>query len=221
MAVPGIIMRFAQPRPGRDEVPESSLAPPAPAPNVEAFYMFEEQDGLQPKYNTTYFLSDITPVLNDPEFYNDDVKAHSEQFASIAWEVCGFLNGRDTSEAKELSSEPHILPKPPAIGSTLVSNGGTPGPGWEQDYVDWYTTEHSAKLSLVPGWNNCRRYRHDRTYGEVDVATYYGWNYYDAENGLGGPVWQDSLTGWTIEVRKRAAKPNLRRVWKVVKTNHP
>ena len=215
-------MRVVQPHEGQGEISDSSLSPPAPCPNVEAFFSFEGRDDLKPRYNTTYFLTDITPVLNDPSYYSDDVKAHSGDFASIAWEVCAFLNGRDTSEAKELAEKPHLLPRPPAIGSTLVSNGGTPPSDGEQDYLDWYSLEHSALLSLVPGWNNCRRYRHEKTYGKTDIATFYGWNYYDKENGLGGPEWQASVdTAWTTRVRTNAAKPNLRRVWKVLRTSQP
>lgn len=219
MAIPGIIMRMAQPHDPQAKPPQSILAPPALCPNVEMFYIFVAQDDLAPRYNTTYFLSDIRPVLDSSAHYDNDVKATADHLASLAWEVCAFMHGRDTIEAKELSSQPHLLPKPPAVGSTMVSNGGTPGPGWEQDYNDWYSLEHSALLSLVPGWNNCRRYRHVKTHGETDTASYYGWNYYDAENGLGGPEWQASMTAWTEKVRGNASKPNLRRVWKVVETS--
>lgn len=221
MAVPGIIMRMAAPRASGGQTPTSNLAPPAPCPKVEAYYIFEGRDDETPKYNTAYFLSDITPVLNSSSYYEEDIKVHSGGLTSLAWEVCAFIKGRDSSEAKELSSHPHLLPTPPAIGSTVVSNGGTPSPGWEQDYEDWYNSEHSGLLSLVPGWNNCRRYRHIKTYGNMDIATVYGWNYYDAENGLGGPEWQASMTPWTKKVRGNAAKPNLRRVWKVLEVHHP
>lgn len=212
-------MRMVQPAPGQGKPPPNILAPPAPCPNVEAYYIFEEMDHDLPRFNTTYFLSDIRPVLENASFYEDDVKATEGGLATLAWEVCSYMNGRDTSEAKEMALEPHLLPKPPVIGSTVVSNGGTPKPDWVQDYVEWYNIEHSRLLSLVPGWNNCRRYSHSKTYGEADIASFYGWNFYDAENGLGGPEWQRSMTDWTKKVRIQASKPNLRRVWKVIQTH--
>lgn len=154
MAVPGLVMRMAAPLSNGGKPATSSLAPAAPCPNVQAYYIFEGRADATPRYNTAYFLSDITPVLNSSSYYEDDLKAHTGNLACVAWEVCSFINGRDSSDEKELSSHLHLLPTPPAIGSTVVSNGGTPGPGWEKDFEDWYTMEHSALLSLVPGWNN-------------------------------------------------------------------
>lgn len=209
-------MRFVQPTNG-DDVPENILAPPNPCPGVEAFYVFDRRDELSPRYNTTYFLSDITPVLNNSSFYEEDVKSHPS--VTITWEICSYVNGRDTISDGPMSHEPALLPKPPALGSTLVSNGGTPPADGVQDYIDWYNLEHSAKLSLVPGWNNCRRYAHEKGYGEPEGATFYGWNFYDEENGLEGPEWWASMTEWTERIRGNAKKPNYRRVWKVIKTS--
>ncbi|VUC26640.1 unnamed protein product [Clonostachys rosea] len=218
MAVPGIILRLTQPKDNSATLPPNDvLAPPAIVPGVEGFYIFESQDDLTPRYQTTYFISDIRPILESSSYFDEDVKRAGDQLASLGWEVASFVNGRDSAQQKEMTSEPHLLPSPPAIGSTLISNGGTPADGWDQDYNDWYNKEHSAALSLVPGWNNCRRYKHEKAYGGADYASWYGWNYYDAENGLYGPEWQASMTPWTKKVRGQGRKPNLRRIWKVIR----
>lgn len=216
--VPGIITRFVQPDDPTASLPDAVLAPPEPVPGVEAFYVTEANDDLAPKYNIVYFVKDITPILESSSYYDADVKASTAP-AKITWDVCSFLNGKDAVEAKELTKEPHVLPAPPVPGSTLVSNGFTPHVEWEQDYNDWYDQEHGHKLSLVPGWNSCRRYRHIKTYGETDVATFYGWNFYDAENGLGGPEWKASITPWTDKIRSQNRIPNLRRIWTVLRTS--
>jgi hypothetical protein len=73
--------------------------------------------------------------------------------------------------------------------------------------------------SLVPGWNENKRYRLEKSYGDVETASFYGFNFYDVENGLGGPEWKASTdTEWTQRVRSNHAKPNIRRMWKI---QHP
>ncbi|CAH0028045.1 unnamed protein product [Clonostachys rhizophaga] len=124
IAVPGIVHRLAQPKDNSAPfLPDAVLAPPGIIPGIES------QDDLTPQYNTTYFLSDIRPVLESSSYFDEDVKKNGGPLASLAWEVASFINGRDTIQQKELTSEPHLLPSPPAIGSTLVSNGGTPADG--------------------------------------------------------------------------------------------
>jgi hypothetical protein len=41
----------------------------------------------------------------------------------------------------------------------LVLNGMTPNRIAEQSFNDWYTEEHVAMLSVVPGWRSSRRFR--------------------------------------------------------------
>lgn len=213
MAVPGVLMRLSQ----ADE--------PAPTvcPNVEAVYRVTANDDGSPANNTLYSLSDITPITTSTAAYDEDVKKST---SSPAWVICAFINGRDADGVQTGDTltppltKPHVLPAPPAAGSVIVINGSTPRKDKEQDYHDWYDKEHGGKLTLVPGWNNSRRYALVKAYGidDGETANFYGFNYYDAENGLGGKEWKAGVTEWTMRIRSNAAKPNIRRVWKVVAT---
>ncbi|KAK7696872.1 hypothetical protein SLS64_014128 [Diaporthe eres] len=102
------------------------------------------------------------------------------------------------------------------MGTEIVINGSTPKAEYEADYHNWYDQEHVHKLGLVPGWQLTRRFRLEKVYGEAETASFYGVNFYDEENGLGGPEWKASATEWTLRIRQQAAKPNIRRTWKLV-----
>ncbi|KAL4866031.1 hypothetical protein BDV12DRAFT_140146 [Aspergillus spectabilis] len=210
MPTPGVLMRLS-------DAPSGTLR--APLPGVDAAYTLKADDGQNPPLNTIYFLGDITPLLTSTVFYDADVAAHRDVAAPApSWVLCSFINARDTPGDGEAQTSPHVLPMPPARGSVLVINGSTPRPEKEGDYHAWYDQEHGAKLTLVPGWRAARRYALARVYGEVETASFYGFNFYEAENGLGGPEWHAGVTEWTLRIRSNAAKPNLRRVWKVVET---
>lgn len=206
MAVPGVLMRL------------SNITSLPPIPNVEAIYTLKADDGKTPSHNTVYFLSDITPLLSSETHYNADAAAHRELEASspaLSWVVCSFINGRDTAGHGEPQTSPRVPSAPPAPGSVVVVNGSTPRLDKEADYHAWYDQEHGAKLTQVPGWWAARRYALAKVYGETETANFYGFNFYDADNGLGGPEWQAGVTEWTLRIRSNADKPNIRRVWKV------
>ena len=201
---------------------EAILSPSTVCAGTEAVYKLKANDNGSPSSNTLYFLSDITPIISSPTAYDEDVKSVGPSFL-VAWVICAFINGRDDAVPASDNlppplTKPHVLPKPPSPGSVIVINGSTPRPDKEQDYHDWYDQEHGGKLTLVPGWNNSRRYALVKAYGDIETARFYGFNYYNAENGLGGPEWKAGVTEWTMRIRSNAAKPNIRRVWKVVST---
>ncbi|CAG9981758.1 unnamed protein product [Clonostachys byssicola] len=208
MASPGILMRLAQPA----EANGDAQPPLAPVPNVTSVLQLEADDGETPQLNTLYFLGDISPILSSASYFEKDTEASQ---GSVAWVVLSFINGRESNDPTN-ASVPNNLNSPPAANSVVVVNGSTPRKDKEQDYHDWYDQEHGLKLSAVPGWNSARRYRLVKSYGSVETANFYGVNFYDAENGLGGPVWQAGVTTeWTLRIRSNAAKPNIRRIWKV------
>lgn len=211
-------MRLVEPGNAGQPTPDSTITPASPCPNVETVYTLEANDGKTPSLNTIYFVSDITSILQSSSAYEQDVRAHESGLTSIAWVVCAFINGRDDPQAKGPSTSPHVLPTAPVSGTSLVINGSTPRPDKEHDYHNWYDQEHGGKLTLVPGWISSRRYQLAKTYGETETANFYGFNYYEEKNGLGGPEWKAGVTEWTLRIRDNAAKPNVRRVWKVVKT---
>lgn len=204
MAVPGIVMRIS-------ETPER---PSSPFPNIEATYILKDNDGVTPSFNTVYLLNDITPLVSSSDYYDADRRTHGEEPASISWKVCAYINGRDQSIGASPGPVPHVQFKTPAVGSVMVANGSTPRKDKEQDYHDWYEQEHGEKLREVPGWNAGRRYVLVKLYGEAEAASFYGLNFYDEDNGLGGPEWKAGITDWTLRIRSNAAKPNIRRVWK-------
>lgn len=213
MTVPGVLLRLSN----------TTSSPPLPGdlPNVEAIYTLkaaDDDDGRTPSHNTVCFLSDITPLLSSEAHYNADAAAHRDLEASslaLSWVVCSFVNGRDSQGYAEPQTSRCVLPAPPAPGSVVVVNGSTPRPDKEADYHAWYDQEHGLKLTQVPGWWAARRYALAKVYGETETANFYGINFYDADNGLGGPEWQAGVTEWTLRIRSNAAKPNIRRVWKV------
>lgn len=216
MAVPGIVMRLVEPRDTANPPSSQAIAPPSPCPNIQAIQAFAADDSEKPSRNTIYYLSDISPVLSSSSAYDEDLRANGPELASLSWIVCSFVNSRDPSNPSAASTASQLLTAPPAPGSVLVANGYTPKPGTEDEYNAWYDTEHGEKLSLVPGWNAARRYKFEKLYGGAEAGVYYGLNYYDEENGLGGPEWKAGVTEWTLRIRQNAARPNLRRVWKVV-----
>lgn len=212
MGVPGVLMRLVEPKKQDRKLPEPFPMPISPCPNIEEIYALDGTEGQAPSKNTVYILSDISPIVDSSLAYEHDARAYNTEFASISWVICAFINGRDRVTAKSFQ---HGLESPPDSGSILVVNGSTPRANREQDYHDWYDQEHGQKLTLVPGWNAARRYRLVKSYGEVETATFYGFNYYDEINGLGGPEWKAAITEWSLRIRSNAAKPNIRRVWKV------
>lgn len=204
MATPGVLMRLS------NNSSSSKLA----IPGIEAAYTLKANDGSTPSYNSLYFLNDIAPIVNSRSAYDADIKDSSA--SEISWVICSFINGRDTAGlSQKPQTKPHVLPNPPALGSILVINGSTPRADKEDDYHAWYDQEHGEKLTRVPGWNAARRYALAAVYGNVEAANFYGFNFYDEENGLGGPEWKAGVTDWTLRIRSNAAKPNIRRVWKV------
>ncbi|VUC32385.1 unnamed protein product [Clonostachys rosea] len=205
MASPGVLMRLASP----SEANGNAQQPPVP--NVTSVVQLEADDDKTPQLNTLYFLNDISPILSSASYFEKDAETSQ---GSVVWVVLLFINGRDKNDPAN-ASVPNSLLSPPAAKSVVVVNGSTPREDKEQDYHDWYDQEHGLKLSTVPGWNSARRYRLVQSYGSVETASFYGINFYDAENGLGGPEWQAGVTEWTLRIRSNAAKPNIRRVWKV------
>lgn len=186
MTVSGVVMRLVQP--GNDLSPQdAAIAPAAPCPNIEATYIMVVGDYKVPSFNTIYFLRDVSPVTSSSSAYDEDVRTHGSELASISWVVCAFINGRDKPNSKGSARSANIVTTRPVNGSVVVVNGSTPKPDKEQDYHDWYDQEHGEKLTLVPGWNSARRYGLAKVYGDVQTASFYGFNFYDEENGLGGP----------------------------------
>ncbi|KIA75796.1 alpha/beta hydrolase [Aspergillus ustus] len=206
MAVPGILIRLS------DKPAVHALA----TPSIETTYTLSAGDSETPSHAIIYFLSDISSLINSNSLYESD-KASSESSTPPSWIICKFINGRDTTNPSGApKTNPHTLATPPPLGSTIVMNGSTPRPDKESDYHAWYDEEHGGKLALVPGWRGMRRYALAKVYGEeVETATFYGVNFYDEVNGLGGPEWKAGVTEWTHRIRQNAAKGNLRRVWRV------
>lgn len=213
MPTPGVLMRLS-------DAASADIQAPLASVDIEATYNLKADDDKHPSSNTIYFLRDITPLLSSPDLHEADVEAHRAIAAPHpSWILCSFINGRDKEAGdSEAQKSPHVLPTPPLLGSVLVINGSTPRPDTEEDYHAWYDQEHGAKLTHVPGWRAAQRYALARVYGEAETGSFYGINFYDAENGLGGPEWQAGVTEWTLRIRSNAAKPNIRRVWRVVQT---
>jgi hypothetical protein len=212
----GLIMRLAQPKPAATPS-ESALAPLDAIPGSEAIYQLICTDNEEPQYNTVYFVTDIESIVSDSSLYEADTKKHGDVFASLSWVVLSFINGRSPEDSTNLASRQTPSSKPP-LGTAIVVNGATPQAEKEYDYHAWYDEEHGPKLSNVPGWQFMRRYGTTKVYGETETANFYGVNFYDENNGLGGPVWQESTgTEWTVRIRSQKAKPNIRRTWKVVR----
>ena len=215
--IPGALMRQVElaNAPGSKQSSSSIIAPEAPCPNIEGIYTAVADDGKKPSHLALYILSDIRPLLSSTQLYDEDCQAMGSK-ATVAWVICSFVNGRSGNTPPEETSTIQPLTHTPAEGSEIVINGSTPRPDKEADYHGWYNEEHGPLLAKVPGWNENRRYKQEKTYGDVETANFYGVNFYDAENGLGGPVWQASTgTEWTQRIRSNAAKPNIRRVWRV------
>ncbi|KAL3475206.1 hypothetical protein BJX99DRAFT_259672 [Aspergillus californicus] len=211
MATPGILMRLSNNPP-----PLTPLQ--IPNTTIEAIYTLSATDNETPASNTIYFLSDTTPL--SAAHYTADKAANP---SIHAWVVANFINGRSSSEPNNETTspftQPHVLPSAPIKGTVLVVNGSTPGSSEAvADYHNWYDREHGGKLARVPGWIEGRRYAFAKAYGDIETASFYGLNFYEEVNGLGGPEWQAGVTEWTMRVRKNAAKANIRRMWRVEET---
>lgn len=209
MGQPGILMRFVMVAEGGQATP-GVLDAVLPLPGIQAIYSLDAHDAESPSHNTMYFLEDVGPVLENEDFYLNDKQNGAA--AQISWVIMSFINGRDSATDPAKSQLPR---KDPPSATSVVVNGSTPSPDKEQDYHDWYDQEHAGKLALVPGWQLARRYKFRKQYGEVETASFYGVNFYDEVNGLGGPEWRAGVTDWTLRIRAQAAKPNVRRVWKL------
>lgn len=206
--VPGLLMRLIQCNSDHKTAPETVL------PNVDQVYTATAHDGKTPSHLTLYILSDVTPLLSSASLYDQDVESQAGD-RTLSWVVCGYINGRKKG-TPPTTTVTHFVSHNPSEGSRLVVNGSSPRQGKEDDYHGWYNSEHGPMLSLVPGWNENKRYRLEKSYGDVDVASFYGLNFYDAENGLGGPEWKASTdTEWTQRVRSNHERPNIRRVWNI------
>ena len=209
LEVPGILMRLTQ----YDTVPKK--APETLCPNIKKTQTAVADDGQTPSQLALYFLSDVRPLISSSDLYDKDA-AKQDADASVVWVVCSFINGRKRNTSPATTNVSHLLSHAPASGSQLVINGSSPRLDKQDDYHAWYDEEHGPMLSLVPGWNENKRYRLEKSYGHVETASFYGANFYDAVNGLGGPEWKASTnTEWTQRVRGNHAKPNIRRVWKI------
>jgi hypothetical protein len=205
--VPGLLMRLAN----SNTVP----TPQPPFSDVLQVWTAVADDEKVPGQLTLYHLKDVRPLLSSSDLYDKDVALQGDD-ASLAWVVCSFINGRSKDDSQSKTSSTHLLSHSPAQGSKLVINGSSPRSDKEHDYHGWYNAEHGPMLSLVPGWNGNQRYRLEKSYGDVETAKFYGFNYYDEQNGLGGPEWKASTnTEWTQRVRSNHEKPNIRRVWKI------
>ena len=210
VAKPGAVMRILQP--GEDTKSAADVFDPkAPIPNIEAIYSLDENEPGSTAHNTIYFSSDISPVVENESYYAEDAQACVANGCSVSWVAMSFINGQD----KAGPASAQVPDRDPPDGTVVVVNGSTPKAEMEQDYHDWYDQEHAGKLGLVPGWQCMRRYKLEKQYGDVETASFYGVNLYDEINGLGGPEWQSSVTDWTLRIRAQAAKPNVRRVWKL------
>ncbi|POS77042.1 3-oxoadipate enol-lactonase [Diaporthe helianthi] len=208
MPTPGLLMRLIQPLEGKTPSNEE-WAPSNVGPNIDAIYRAQRTDDQSPEYNAMYFLSDISPLLKDDSFYEKDRDNSKTTLKSIAWVLASYINGEPFPDS-------NAPPTTPPLATEIVINGSTPKPEYEADYNNWYDQEHVGKLGAVPGWQLMRRYKFEKVYGEVETAGFYGINFYDEKNGLGGPEWQAGVTEWTLRIREQAAKPNVRRTWKLV-----
>lgn len=213
----GLVMRFAQLQPG-STITDSSWAPPDLVPGAEAVYRMQCDDDQEPRYAAFYFIPDITEATQAQSRYDSDVHQHVDSFVSLAWVVASYINGRNPGESSPFTG--HQTPtSPPPLGTVIVANGSSPRSEWETDYHAWYDEEHGGKLGKVPGWQLMRRYKLEKVFGDVATAKFYGVNFYDERNGLGGPEWKEGVTAWTLRIRDQAEKPNIRRVWKLVGTS--
>ncbi|KAH7030580.1 uncharacterized protein B0I36DRAFT_408587 [Microdochium trichocladiopsis] len=239
MPTPGVVMRMLTAPPAN----ENTGTAPSPATisaGVEAVYHLSATDNLQPAASTMYFLSDIEPILNDSSLFDEDVSNTSlgseTSGRGLAWLVLSYITGRDDgygrfapSQVPPTSFFPHghnkdtngsNEPQLPPVGTVVVANGSSPRADKEDDYHAWYEEEHAGRLAKVPGWQLNRRYRLEKKYEQgncVETAKFYGINFYDESNGLGGEVWKEStLTPWTSRIRQQAEKPNIRRTWQIV-----
>lgn len=201
-------MRLVHPLGGQTPSQET-LSPSEVCPGIDAIYRLTHTDDKAPAYNTIYFLSDISPLLKDPTFYNKDQTRSESSLESISWVLVSYINGHPATDTC-------VPPSPPTLGTEIVINGSTPKAEYEADYHNWYDQEHVHKLGLVPGWHLMRRFKLEKVYGEAETASFYGVNFYDEKNGLGGPEWKASATDWTLRIRQQAAKPNVRRTWNLV-----
>lgn len=212
---PGLLLRLAESRKGTAPS-HRHVRLQASSFNARRIYTASADDEKTPSQLAIYTLDTITPLLEDPDLYNADATANPD--LDISWIILEFINGRDAKvPPADPPSTTHDLPQNPASGSKIVIVGSTPRLDKESDYHEWYDVEHGPALGTVPGWNAGRRYAFRKAYGDVETASFYGVNYYDEESGLGGPIWEKSTkTEWTFRIRGNAAKPNIRRVWRVV-----
>lgn len=214
MTINGVLMRLVEPKDGIDSE-ALPFIPSSPCLNIEKTYAAVASDGEKPSSMTLHILSDVTPLDTSQDFYDEDVKSNPGH--TISWIACSFINGRNKNAAP--TDHPTIsqpLSFSPIVGSKLVINGSTPRSDKEEDYHDWYNIEHGPALATVEGWNAGRRYSFLKSYGEIETAGFYGFNYYDEKSGLGGSEWEKATkTEWTFRIRGNAAKPNIRRVWKI------
>jgi hypothetical protein len=205
--IPGLLMRLAS--------PHAIATPQSLFSDALQIWTAVADDEKAPHQLTLYHLSDVRPLLSSSDLYDKDAASHGGD-ASLAWVVCSFINGRSKDDSVSKTGSSHLLSHKPSQGSKLVINGSSPRPDKEHDYHGWYNEEHGPMLSLVPGWNENQRYRMEKNYGDIETGKFYGFNYYDEQNGLGGPEWKASTnTEWTQRVRSNHEKPNIRRVWKV------
>jgi hypothetical protein len=211
---PGVLMRLVEPNVAISQ-DSTQIFPRLPESIVQTTYTATADDAVKPTGLKLYILNDIGPIISSAQHYADDVAANPS--LTISWILCRFISGR--SPGFSPSSPPsftHPLPHQPAARSKLVINGSTPRPDKESDYHEWYDVEHGPGLAIVPGWNAMRRYALEKVYGDVEIASFYGFNYYDEESGLGGEIWTKSTkTEWTARIRGNAAKENIRRVWRM------
>jgi hypothetical protein len=208
MPTPGLLYRLSDTEISDHELTELRQS----IKGIELIYLNAANDEKHPAYSTFIFLGDIDGLNHESDLFSKDQASSTVNGApnpNFSWHILRLVGSRAGPKAAD-----HPTP-----GTVIVANGNTPRPDKVQDYHDWYDQEHGEKLTHVPGWQKCLRYELIAQLGSPEgVASFIGVNLYDQENGLGGPEWQKGVTEWTMRIRDNAAKPNVRRVWKIQKT---
>jgi hypothetical protein len=164
----------------------------------------ELEDGKPYRFENFYHLADI-----DSMDLEKVLRAWSTPHAHITLLLYKRLNFY-AHDGKEI----------PPSGSMIVANALTPenDAAVLQDYHNWFEQEHIHKLMAVPGWRTGSRYELVSQVGEQAeyAGPFLAVHQYDAENGLGGAEWKNSIVSeWTLKIDKRMAKRPHRRVFRV------
>lgn len=83
--------------------------------------------------------------------------------------------------------------------------------GAAEEYVKWYTEEHVAMLSKVPGWRRSRLWKTSHLEGQAKPS-FLAQHDYAKLNGLGGPEHKSSMdTPWRTQVFEKCVSNKARR----------